>query len=317
MISADDIRFFLEVARTGKLVSAAKGLGVDHTTVGRRISHLERSAASRLFVRSPGGWTLTEAGERLAVHAEAVESSLRAAAEELGSEPGRLSGNVRIATPDGFGAFVLSPGLGSLRSKHPDLAIEIVTATRLNLLATKEFDVGISLAKPTIRGVEVTELATYPLGLYAAPSYLSSNPPITCVADLKNHSVIGYVDALLDIPDLRFLDAALPRVQPAIQTNNITGQWTATVAGLGVAILPLYVGEPDSRIIRLLDDDIRLSRKYWLAVPRGLRRLSRTRAVQDALLDIAISHPYLEACASRPSPQTDNLPMEVTSAPSP
>ncbi|MBT8163129.1 MULTISPECIES: LysR family transcriptional regulator [Arthrobacter] len=295
MISADDVRFFLEVARTGKLVAAARGLGVDHTTVGRRISHLERSTATRLFVRSPGGWQLTEAGERLAVHAEAVESSLRAAAEELGSEPGRLSGKVRIATPDGFGAFVLSPGLGTLRESHPGLAIEIVTATRLNLLATKEFDVGISLAKPTIRGVETTELASYPLGLYAAPRYLESSANITSIDDLQGHSVIGYVDSLLDIPALRFLDTSLPGFQPAIQTNNITGQWMATVAGLGVAVLPLFVGEADDRIVRILPDEVQIRRKYWLAVPRELQRLARTRAVQNALVELAASHPYLDS----------------------
>lgn len=302
MISADDIRFFLEVARSGKLVTAAQVLGVDHTTVGRRISSLEQSTASRLFVRSPGSWTLTEAGERLAIHAEAIESSLRAAAEELGSEPGRLTGNVRIATPDGFGAFVLSPGLGALRSRHPDLAIEIVTATRLNLLATKEFDVGISLTKPAIRGVDIMELANYPLGLYAAQSYLESNLPITEVDDLQHHTVIGYVDSLLDIPDLRFLDATLPGLRPAIQTNNITGQWMATAAGLGTAVLPLFIGESDSRLVRLLGEDVHFLRKYWLAVPHELRRLGRTRAVQDALLELVATHPHLEAPASRRSP---------------
>lgn len=294
MISAGDLRFFLEVARTGKLVAAARGLGVDHTTVGRRISHLERTTGARLFVRSVGGWKLTEAGERLAVHAEAVESSLLAAAEELGSGPGRLSGTLRIATPDGFGAFVLSPGLGGLRKEHPDLAIEVVTATRLNLLDTKEFDVGISLTRPEIRGVDATELAAYPLGLYAAPGYLGSAGSIAEVEDLREHPVIGYVDSLLDIPDLRFLDSVLPGMRPAIQTNNITGQWMAAVAGLGVAVLPLFIGQSDPRLERVLADTVHLRRKYWLAVPLERRRLARTRAAQGALFELAAAHPYLE-----------------------
>lgn len=118
MISADDLGYFLEVARTGKLVAAAQGLGVDHTTVGRRLTRLERATGSRLFDRSTGRWRLTEAGERLRIHAESVESALAAAAEELRSTPGRLSGTLRITAPDGFGAFVLSPGLGRLRRKH-------------------------------------------------------------------------------------------------------------------------------------------------------------------------------------------------------
>ena len=295
MIPADDLRFFLEVSRTGKLVTAARALGVDHTTVGRRISQLEKASGARLFVRASGAWQLTEAGERLAVHAEAVESSLLAAAEELGSSKGRLFGTLRIAAPDGFGAFILSPGLGNMRAQHPDLRVEIVTATRLNLLATKEFDIGISLARPTIRGVESFELAEYALGLYASSQYVQQHGPISSPRELLEHSVIGYVDALLDIPALRFLDEALPGLQPAIQTNNITGQWMAAVAGLGVAVLPSYIADPDSRLVRLLEDSVAIRRIYWLAVPRELQRLARIRVARQELKDLVLAHPYLEA----------------------
>lgn len=294
MISADDLRFFLEVARTGRLVGAARGLGVDHTTVGRRITQLERASGARLFVRAPGGWKLTEAGERLAVHAEAVESSLLAAAEELSTSPGRLSGTLRIATPDGFGAFVVSPGLGSLRTRYPDLRMEIVTATRLNLLASKEFDVGISLVKPAIRGVEASELAEYGLGLYASEQYLWEQGPISRVDELGHHSLIGYVDSLLDIPTLRFLDAAVPGNLPVIQTNNITGQWMSAVAGLGVAVLPCFIGEPDVRLVRILQDSLKIQRKYWLAVPRELNRLTRIQVAKQALKDLVVAHPHLQ-----------------------
>ena len=295
MISADDLSYFLEVARTGKLVSAAQGLGVDHTTVGRRISRLERAIGTRLFVRSTGKWKLTESGERLITHAENVESSLAAAAEELGSAPGRLSGTLRIATPDGFGAFVLSPSLGRLRNKHPDVAIELVTATRLNFLDTKEFDVGISLTRPAIRGVHSTKLADYPLGLYASQTYLASGPTITDITDLQRHPMIGYVDSLLDIPELRFLEDVLPGLRPVIQTNNITGQWMAAVAGLGVAMLPLYVGEPDQRLVRVLGDQMSIRRTYWLAIPRAMETLARTRAAHAELFAMASAHPYLDA----------------------
>jgi DNA-binding transcriptional LysR family regulator len=295
VISADDLRFFLEVARTGKLVTVARALGVDHTTVGRRISQLEKASGARLFVRAVGAWQLTEAGDRLAIHAEAVESSLLAAAEELSTSKGRLSGTLRIAAPDGFGAFILSPGLGDMRAQHPDLRVEIVTATRLNLLATKEFDVGISLVRPTIRGVESFELAEYALGLYASRQYLQRYGPISSPEELIEHSVIGYVDALLDIPALRFLDEALPGLKPAIQTNNITGQWMAAVAGLGVAVLPSFIADPDSRLVRVLEESVAIRRTYWLAVPRELQRLARIRVARQELKELVLEHPYLEA----------------------
>ena len=246
-----------------------------------------------LFVRSSGGWTLTDAGQRLAVHAEAVESSLLAAAEDLGS-PGRLSGTLRIAAPDGFGAFVLSPGLGTLRRKYPDLTLEVVTATRLNLLATKEFNIGISLTQPVIRGVDSTELASYELGVYASQNYLASAASITKVSDLEKHPIIGYVDSVLDIPALRFMEVATPGNPPVIQTNNITGQWMAAVAGLGVAVLPLFVGEQDRRLVRILRDDVVIKRKYWAVVPREMKRLARTTAALAEIRTLVDNNPYTE-----------------------
>lgn len=292
MIQADDLRFFLEVARTGRLVSAARGLGVEHTTVGRRVTQLERAAGTRLFDRTPAGWELTEAGQRLVVHAEAIESSLLAASEELGSARGRLSGTLRIAAPDGFGAFVLSPGLGRLRAAYPDLTIEVVTETRLNLLATREFDVGIALEVPTTRGVRSRALATYGLSFYASPGYLSRTGVPGGLEDLYQRSMIGYVDSLLDIPALRFLDAALPGVRPAVQTNNVTGQWMAAVAGLGVAILPDFVAADDQRLIRIIEE-VRIERTYWIAVPTEHQRLARTRAAETALFELVAGHKHL------------------------
>ncbi|MGT2462426.1 LysR family transcriptional regulator [Sinomonas atrocyanea] len=294
MIQADDLRFFLEVVRTKRLVAAARALGVEHTTVGRRVSQLERAAGTRLFDRTPGGWELTEAGQGLLVHAEAIESALLAAAEELGSARGRLSGTLRIAAPDGFGAFVLSPGLGPLRADYPDLTVEVVTETRLSLLATREFDIGIALEEPTTRGVRSRPLATYGLSFYASPDYLTWRGRPTGLSDLASHPMIGYVDALLDIPALRFLDETLPGVRPAVQTNNVTGQWMAAIAGLGVAVLPDFVAAGDQRLVRIIEGTT-IQRTYWIAVPSEHQRLARTKAAESALVELVRGHRYLRA----------------------
>ncbi|MFF2110072.1 LysR family transcriptional regulator [Rhodococcus koreensis] len=290
MIDADDLRYFLEVARTGRLVAAGKGLGVNHTTVGRRITALERALGNRLFDRVPTGWVLTDAGHELVVHAESIESALLAAMEGAASGGGRLSGTVRIATPDGFGAFVLAPNLETLYSQHPDLDIEIVTATRHDVLAAREFDVAVTLERPSPRAVDIGELADYRLGLYASANYLDTHPRISHVLDLHEHALIGYVDSLLDVPALRILDEVLPGHRTRIQTNNITGQWTATAAGLGVSALPLYIGDPDPRLVRILEEEVTVLRKYWLIVPRELQRLARVRAAIAALRSLAAVH---------------------------
>jgi DNA-binding transcriptional LysR family regulator len=200
VIVADDLRYFLEVARTGRLVAAASRLLVNHTTVSRRIATLERSLGNRLFDRSPAGWILTDAGHELLTHAESIESALQAAMEGSGSGGPNLSGTVRISTPDGFGAFVLLPNLAPLRSKHPDLRIEIVTETRHDALATRQFDLAVTLERPRPRAVEISKLADYQLGLYATGDYLAMHGRITGLADLHEHTLIGYVDAVLEVP---------------------------------------------------------------------------------------------------------------------
>lgn len=286
-MDANSLRYFLEVARTGRLVAAGENLAVNHTTVGRQITALERACGQRLFNRHPTGWTLTEPGQEMVVHAEAVEAAVRAASDIGGTGGGRLSGTVRIRTPDGFGAFVLAPNLGDLHSRHPDVDIEIVTATGIAALSMREFDVGVTLEPPSASRVQVDHLMTYHLGLYASPDYLESRPAISQVRDLYTHTLIGYVESLLDVPALRLLDELLPGHRTQIQTNNLMGQWEAAAAGIGIAVLPEYVGRRDSRLKQVLPQTVSLERSYWLVVPRELQRLARIRVVCDALRTIA------------------------------
>lgn len=293
MFTADHLRFFLEVSRHGRLNEASRALGVDHTTVGRRITSLEKQAGQRLFDRTPSGWRLTEAGRRLVGYAETVESTLVAAFEDQTSSLGSLTGSVRIAAPDGFGAFVLTPNLATLRRAHPDLDVELVTATEHNALGTREFDVAVTLEQPSPRFVVHRKLATYSLHLYATREYLESTPAIRTLEDLRDHTLIWYVGALLDVAPLRFLDSILTDGRAQIQTNNITGHWLAARSGVGIAPLPSYIGEPDEQLIRVVAEQFSIERTYWVAVPRELTGLARVRAVDELLSNVVAEAPHL------------------------
>lgn len=293
MFTADHLRFFLEVSRHGRLNEASRALGVDHTTVGRRITSLEKAAGQRLFDRTPAGWRLTEAGRRLVGYAETVESTLVEAFEDQTSSVGALSGSVRIAAPDGFGAFVLTPNLTKLRRAHPDLDVELVTATEHNTLNTREFDIAVTLEQPSPRFVVYRKLATYSLHLYATREYLESAPKITKMDDLRDHTLIWYVGALLDVAPLRILDSILVDGRAQIQTNNITGHWLAARSGLGIAPLPSYIGEPDDTLVRVVAEQFSIDRTYWVAVPRELTGLARVKAVEELLRTVVADAPHL------------------------
>lgn len=293
MLGADNLRFFLEVARLGRLNEAARVLEVDHTTVGRRITALERAMGERLFDRAPSGWRLTDAGKRLMPRAEAVESAVIAAYDTHDSPADALTGSVRIATTDGFGAFIIAPQLVTLRASNPHLDVEIVTATVHNAVSERHFDVAVTLERPTSRAVRSEPLAYYSLGLYATPKYLAEHPSITAVTDLRRHTVIWYVNALMDVEPLRIFDR-FPHVQKVdIQISNITGHWLAARSGLGVAPLPSYIGNDDRDLVPVLPDTFNIRRVYWLVVPRELERLHRVRTVCDYLRRVVAEHPDL------------------------
>lgn len=295
-VDAENLRYLLEVARTGRLRDAAARLQVDETTVSRRISRLEQELGVRMFDRTPQGWRVTESGRLVLPHAEAVESSVSRALEAVVSPVGSLSGAARILAPDGFGGNVLMPGLRPLVEAHPALELEVITATSHDLITARDFDVAVTLERSAPRAASVSHLADYELRFYASHTYLEQHgQPATVEALRDEHALIWYVDALLDVLPLRILDELLPHARARVQTNNITGQLSAARAGLGVALLPTYIGAVDPALAPVLPDRLRIRRTYWMIVPRDLSEVRRVRELTVALRALVAAHPHLIA----------------------
>ena len=285
MLSADDMRYFLAVARTGRLTLAAGQLLVDHTTVGRRVVALERALGHRLFDRTPTGWVLTEPGQRLVGSAEASERGVLDAREMGDRGQSKLSGAVRIVCPDGFGAFLLAPALGGLLEQNPGLSIEMVTATARLEQTIRDFDLAVTLYEPQSSKVIKRRLGDYMIKMYASRDYLERHGAVASVEDLTRHTLIWYVDRLLDVQPLHQLDEVLAR--PAdMQSTNVVAHWQAAAAGIGVAPLPQYVAERDPQLVQILPE-VAVRQTYWLVVPRQHARLSRVQVMVDLLEQIA------------------------------
>ncbi|OBC10832.1 LysR family transcriptional regulator [Mycobacterium sp. 852013-50091_SCH5140682] len=295
MLGADNLQYFLEVARTGRLNEAARVLEVDQTTVGRRIAALERATGERLFDRTANGWRLTEAGERLLPKAQAVESAVVAAYDIQDTAAQALTGSVRIVTTDGFGPFVVAPHLVELAEAQPLLGVELVTATSRNAVAERHFDVAVILERPTSRAVRSEPLASFQMRLYASAEYLAKYPPIDTLADLGRHTVIWFVNVLLDVEPLRIFDALPDAEQSHAQISSVTGHWLAARSGLGIAVLPGYIGEDDPALVQVLPEAFDLELQYWLVIPRELEKLERVRTVRDFLQRTVHNHAHLSA----------------------
>lgn len=277
MISADDLRVLLEVARTGRLTEAAKQLQINHTTVSRHITRLEQAAGTRLFDRNLDGWTLTEAGSHLLVHAEVIDAAVKSARAEVSPGGLVLAGRVRVIAPDGFGTYTLLPALGRLQHQHTDLIVEVLTANRHASLTPREFDVAVTIERPQTRALDVSKLIDFTLAFYASPDYLLSHNAIDTTEDLYDHRLIWYLDDALEHGTFNLLDEVLPNAQAQLQTNFIAGQIEAASSGLGIALLPTFIGDRCATLQRLDHIPANVQRSYWLSVPRELARLPRVR----------------------------------------
>lgn len=290
----EHIGVFLELVRAGTLKGAAARLGFDETTVSRRISKLEDSFGARLFDRGRGGWSLTEAGRRLVPYAESIDSQFLTAVEEVSSRPGELSGSLRVVTTDGFGAYVLLPELRTFHAQHPALRIEVSTSTSRAAALERDFDVAITLERPSNPSATVRHLTDYELRCYGSRAYLGANGTPDSIDELRSgHTIIWYIDALLDVEPLRMLDGLIPNATAMIQTNNIAGHLSAVRAGLGLTLLPTYIGEAEPDLCPVLPDLISARRSYWLTTPRATSLLTRVSSFTAALDTIAAGHPHL------------------------
>ncbi|MFC0284680.1 LysR family transcriptional regulator [Camelimonas abortus] len=279
----DDLRYFLAVARAGRLTVAARRLGADHATVSRRVTALESALKAKLFERRPHGYQLTAQGERLLAKAEAIETQALAAQSEIGGADLTLSGAVRLGAPDGLGSTFLAPRIVALAARYPELEIQLVAMSRIPSLSKREADIAISLNPPREGRIVARRLGDYDLALYAAPEYLAAAPPVRTVADLFRHRIVGYIDDLIYAPELDYLDEVAKGLRPRIQSSSIMAQLAATEAGAGVCVLPRFM-TGGRRLQRVLPGEVKLTRSFWLVVHADLREVARIRAVMDFLV---------------------------------
>lgn len=277
----DNLRYFLAVARAGRLTTAALRLRQDHTTVSRRIAALERSLGARLFERSPQGYRLTELGQRLMPQAELMERTAMTAHQQTRGDDLVVAGSVRIGAPDGFGSYFLARRIGSLCRQHPALQIELLAMPRVFSLSKREADIAISLARPTEGRLYARKLTDYRLGLYSTAAYLSGKPTIETPRDLQDHALIGYMDDFIFTPELDYLPLIASGASPRLRSSNLVAQLAATLSGYGICVLPSFMADHEPNLVPVLGDTVSLIRTFWLVTHADLHDLTHIRAVSD------------------------------------
>jgi len=280
----DDLKIFLAVAREESLSGAGKRLKLDPATAGRRIARLEEELGATLFAKSPQGYALTEAGQRLTRHAELAEQAMLAAEEDIRGRSGQLSGQIRLGAPDGVANFLLPQVCSAIVGENPDLEIQIVALPRLFNLSRREADMAITVSPPTAGRLTVQKVSDYHLHLAASESYLQAAPPIRGPEDLKGHRMIGYIPDMIFDKELDYLgELGVERVSLASNSVAVQFNWIRQGGGLGIVhdfALPSAQG-----VRRVLEREISLTRSFYLVRHLDDTRLERMNRFAAALTD--------------------------------
>ncbi|MDJ0946859.1 MAG: LysR family transcriptional regulator [Kiloniellales bacterium] len=277
----NDLRHLLAVARGGTLADAAKALGVDDSTVSRRVARLEALLEARLFERAGDGRLRpTSAGAAAVARAERMELEAEALRDGVAGADAICAGRVRLTSVPLLVNRLLVPALPGLLERHPALHLELVADPSDLSLRRREADMALRLARPRSggRSVLARRIGTLRYGTYAAAS-LSAD----AAAALP---WVTYDEAFAHLPQARWIAAALARGGAAARfvVNDGEALVEAVAAGLGKSLLPGVIAARDSRLARLpTPGGPVLERELWLLVHSELRRLARIEAVSDWL----------------------------------
>lgn len=274
----DDVRIFLAVARSGQFLGAARRLGLNHATVSRRISALERALKARLFDRTTTGAELTAAGKAFVAAAEQMEEGYIAARAAIPDSDDLVSGTVRIGAPDGFGVAFLAPRLGRLTAANPDLAIRLVPVPRSFSLSRREADIAITVERPSEGRLVAGKLVDYTLGLYASRDYVRQHGLPDTRDALEDHGLVGYVEDLVINPSLDYAPEIDPHWQARFSVSSALGQVAAVRSGAGIGILHSFIARGHDDLVPV-DALPKIHRAYWLVYHESMRPLRRVQAV--------------------------------------
>lgn len=277
---ADDLLVLLAVGRSGRFVAAADTLGINHTTVSRRIASLEKSLGGRVLVKTSGGWELTSLGRRALAAAETVDDVVRGLIDPAGEA---LSGVVRISATDGFSAYLAAPAAVAVRREHPGVSVELVAATRRASQQRSGMDIEVVVGTPQVHRAEAVHLGDYTLGLYATRNYLSTNGIPDVVADLADHPLIYFVESMLHVDDLDHARSVAPTMRSSIASTNVFVHVEATRAHAGIGLLPCFMADRHDDLVRVLPAEISVTLAYWLVARSETLRRPEVAAVVTAI----------------------------------
>jgi DNA-binding transcriptional LysR family regulator len=283
MFEWDDARYFLAVHRSGSLSAAARQLGVNQSTVGRRLATLEEHLGAKVFVRTRDGYRIAPAGERLLPHAERMEDEAIAVEREVTGQETTLTGTVRITASDLFASRIITALLVELHARYPDIEIDLDTSSRVRSLTRREADIAVRVGGIAERGVAARKVGVFASAAYASKAYVEAHGRPRG-DDWSGHDFVGFAQDY-NFAESRWLEARASKGRVVFRAYATLAQLNATLAGIGIGMLPCYVGDAEADLVRLVPPSQFVRHTIYLIVHEDLRQAARIRACADFLAE--------------------------------
>lgn len=272
----DDFKFLVVVTREKTVAAASRRLGVDQTTVARRLRALEESLGAVLFERGDGRWRLTPFGRRVVERVEHIEEDVAGILRSAESESQVVSGVVRLTSPPAIHSEYLVHRLPELYARHPDLVIDLVDSDANLNITRHEADLAVRGARPVSGDFIIRKLAV--LG-YAV--YESARPGVVTARD----DWVAYGDDLAHVVEMRWLEGHIGAGRIRLRDSGLRTLCGAVAGGIGRGVLPCLLGDAHPELRRSVPGDPVLSRDLWLLIHRESRESARVAVVADWLVE--------------------------------
>lgn len=272
----DNIRYFLALSRQGSLSATARALKVDHSTVARRVSNLEKLLRIKLFTRLARGWVLTAEGQALAKQAELLEEEMLSL-WRVAMGNSSLSGTVRLSAPPLLLNEFLVPRLNEFARRYADIDLVLIGETRGADLARAEADIALRMIQPTNSQLVMRRLGDVAYNLYAVRRWHDVDEP--------EQAFIGFDEATHNAQKA-WLDNYVGERRYALRTNDMRAMYHAAAGGLGIALLPQFLVGTDSRLESMAGLATPFSCPLFLVMHADVRRTPRVRATADFLAEL-------------------------------
>lgn len=286
----DDLRYALEVARTGSALSAARALGVNQTTVIRRIAALEGRLGARLFERGPAGYEPTPLGREAAAAAERMEREAGAFADAVAAGRRALTGSVRLSTAETIANLLVVPCLQAFHRVHPGVCVELDASDRRVDVARGEADVALRAgSRPEGAGIVARRLPDNDWAVYCSRAYADEHGCPAGPEAIAGHAVVALDGRMGQTPASKWLTARTGAAQVRVRSNSLTNLVSNLRAGLGLGALPCILGDSEPDLVRCFPPPAELRSEMWLIVRAELKTAPHVRALTDFLAAHVVS----------------------------